>query len=462
MEQLRSTQSRRRAQVELERASLSAGWEPRRLLSGADVTGQGHLRGVCGHVADGAADRQLVDQSGHCFVGGQGQHRRGRIEDFGEAAARPPADDGQRIGEPRRGDQVVGRRGEAVAAQRGRGVDEEAGDTLWPGMPEHVAVPAWRGNAGGVAGALLQPPIGPGHPGDGGLGSVRPSCRRLAQDGSVGAGRCRVRIERRHVPRPANNRRGGCTGQGAADRRAHVRLAHGLARRRRLTAAYRRHRRGNGGERRSTVAAVLDDVLPPALGIGLAGRQGEGTDRVEDGVWCPATDVVGEHPGHRHVDRGDGDATGVGPARRLPLGTEVGQRPEGGSRDIGREVAEQGHRRNQPVVGDPRQHRRNVRRQFDEDDVGADLVEGTQHRPGRPRTVVANSEEVQPLVSRARGRRRRSRSSRPDRVPPPRGTRARRSRRARDRARRRRRCRRPRRSGRVGRRRSGWPRPVRW
>jgi hypothetical protein len=45
--------------------------------------------------------------------------------------------------------------------------------------------------------------------------------------------------------------------------------------------AHRGHRLGHRGERRQPVAAVLDDVVPPALGVGLAGRCGELAERVD-------------------------------------------------------------------------------------------------------------------------------------------------------------------------------------
>ena len=44
--------------------------------------------------------------------------------------------------------------------------------------------------------------------------------------------------------------------------------------------AHRRHRLADGVEHGLAVAAVLDEVLPPALGVGLAGGRGEGAERV--------------------------------------------------------------------------------------------------------------------------------------------------------------------------------------
>ena len=82
-----------------------------------------------------------------------------------------------------------------------------------------------------------------------------------------------------------------------------------------LVAANRRHRRGDGGERRGAVAAVLDDVLPPALGIRLARRRGECTDRIERGVVgrILRAVIVAERPGHRDVDRHDAGRRGRTP-----------------------------------------------------------------------------------------------------------------------------------------------------
>ena len=272
------------------------------------------------------------------------------------------------------------------------------------------------------------------------------------------------------MPGPAHHDDSTSSSEHRPDRQAHVCLADRLAGRtvRRFDgfAPYGRHRRGDGDERRGAVAAVLDDVLPPALGVRLAGRRGEGTDRIERHrveMQVPASwDAFAEGPGHRHVDRRHGDVPGVGPTCRLPFRTEVGQRPERRPRHVARQVAEQRHGWAEPVVGHPRQHCGTVRRKLDENGVGSQLVEGTQHGSCRPGAVVADPEEVQPALSRAHGRRRRSRSSRLDRAPPPRGTRAKRSRRGLDRARRRRRSRRRRRPGRARRRRSVWRAPAHW
>ena len=87
------------------------------------------------------------------------------------------------------------------------------------------------------------------------------------------------------MPRAAHHRHDGATNQRGPDRGAHVGLANGLGRRcRPLGAADGGHRRGDRRERGSAVPAVFDDILPPALGVRLAGRRGEGGNRVEDGA----------------------------------------------------------------------------------------------------------------------------------------------------------------------------------
>ena len=81
--------------------------QPSGLLGGRHVTSERNLRRVGRHVADRIADGELADQPGDGFVRRQGEHRRGCVEHFGETAARSPADCRQRIGEPRRGDQMI-------------------------------------------------------------------------------------------------------------------------------------------------------------------------------------------------------------------------------------------------------------------------------------------------------------------------------------------------------------------
>ena len=117
---------------------MAAGGEPRRLLQAGQIAGQRHLRRAGRDRSDGIADDQAaldeVDVA---------HHRVGRIEHLGEPGARPAAQRRQRRRQAGAGDEVVGRRTEADGAQQPGDLDEEAGDTVRPGMFEHVAVPAW-------------------------------------------------------------------------------------------------------------------------------------------------------------------------------------------------------------------------------------------------------------------------------------------------------------------------------
>ncbi len=97
---------------------------------------------------------------------------------------------------------------------------------------------------------------------------------------STDAGR-RVEIERRNVPGPAHDRDGVVPVlQRPSDRPSHVRLAPFLARRRDRPVPCCRHRFGDGIEGRRAVAPMLDDVLPPTLGIGVARSGGQLAERV--------------------------------------------------------------------------------------------------------------------------------------------------------------------------------------
>ena len=106
--------------------------------------------------------------------------------------------------------------------------------------------------------------------------------RQAAQRLGVDRGRRERFGQRGHVPRAAHHGDPFVpVGDRPADHLAHVRLALGLAQcRRRAPAADRGHRLGHRIERRRAVAAVLDDVVPPALGVGIAGGRGQRGQRI--------------------------------------------------------------------------------------------------------------------------------------------------------------------------------------
>ena len=149
----------------------------------------------------------------------------------------------------------------------------------------------------------------------------------------------------------------------------------------------------------AAVAAVLDHVLPPALGVGLAGRRGEGTDRVEDGAGRRRHGVVGrEHPGHRHVDRGDGDARGDGPARachsglKSANGQKAAARTSSGGSRAGPPAEPAGRR---PTHGSTAAQSAGSSTST----MSGRARRGRAAPSGRPRSVVADPEEVQPRSS---------------------------------------------------------------
>ena len=146
MQQVRAAQPVRRPQVELDGARRRLRLQPGGPLRRRQVAGQRHLRRIGRHLADGVADDELVDDQRE-----PAEHRLGGVEHLGEAGARPPAQGGQRVGEARRRDEVVGRRRDAAPAQGVGGVDEEPRHALGARVGEDVGVPAGADHAGAVA-----------------------------------------------------------------------------------------------------------------------------------------------------------------------------------------------------------------------------------------------------------------------------------------------------------------------
>ncbi len=440
VEEVRAAQAVGRPQVELDGARRRLRLQPSAPLGRGEVAGQRDLRRTRRHLADGIADDELVDDERE-----PAEHRLGGVEDLREPGAGPAPQDGQRVGESGRRDQVIGRGRHAPPPQRVSGIDEEPRDPLRARMGEHVGVPAGADDAGAVPGGPPEAAMGPRHPRHGDL-----HLRLAAQQRRVGLVGGQRRIERRDVPRPAHDGHRGAGGQRGAHPPTHVGLAPGIERRRRGALAHRGHRLADRVEHRLAVAAVLDEVLPPPLGVRLAGRGGEVAERIDG--WA-ATAPHHRHPvvagrqreGEREVDRLDDHVVLEGPAHRLPLRAEAGERREDRPLGLGDDVAEERHRRHQLGVGDPAQGVVGVGRRLDEHDVGRQGIEGPHDRTGRAGAVVADAEQVQSgcrtrrcrrrRLSPVRDRRRRSRPSRRGHGPPPRGTRATRRRRGGDRGR---------------------------
>ena len=100
----------------------------------------------------------------------------------------------------------------------------------------------------------------------------------------VGGRGAAVQGQRRNVPRTADDGdRLVAVLERLAQRTPHVRLALLLRHRRDESLAGGRDRLGNRFEGRCAVAAVLDDVLPPAFGVGIARGRGEIADRIGRG-----------------------------------------------------------------------------------------------------------------------------------------------------------------------------------
>ena len=282
--------------------------------------------------------------------------------------------------------------------QHAGGVDEEpAGDALGTRVAEDVGVPAgaarrrrrsrWpRASRRCVHGTQVTATLTFGRPAQ---ARRRPSAV------------ARRRSQRRDVPRPAHH---GDPAEpvGDAARPALGACAPPAAARRRPGAACRSRTAAiasaDRGEGRRAVAAVLDDVVPPALGVGVAGRGGERAERVDAAVAARPTVVArpaSEQRG-REVDRPHRAAVRERPADRLPLRAERGERartrPASGRSD---DVAEQGDGRPQPGrrrSSAGRRRRRPAPRRARS--PGRSASSARTHRPRRARAVVADAEQV--------------------------------------------------------------------
>ncbi len=192
---------------------------------------------------------------------------------------------------------------------------------------------------------------------------------------------------------------------GGSDRPAHVCLTLQLTLRWHEAVSGSSHRVGDRVEGGGAVAPMFDDVLPPPLWVGVAGSGGEFAQRVGRGRFGNERCIVatsGERDRQRKVDGMHLDASLVGPADRLPLGAECGERREGCSPRRCWHIGEQRDWWHQAGLSHPTQCGVDVGGCFDEHDVGLQLVERPQHRAGRSGAVVADTEQVDGHVSRAR------------------------------------------------------------
>ncbi len=195
------------------------------------------------------------------------------------------------------------------------------------------------------------------------------------------------------MPCPAHHGDAGeAVGLGGADG-----LAHGCLPERRFSAgggrvgAHRRHRLGDRGEGLFP-RSVLDDVLPPTLGVVVAGRSGELTDGV-DRRSLPSIGGDRERVGERQIDGPHRHSRRGGVAHCHPFGTERGEGEERGTFGLIGDVAEQGDGRDHVGIGDEPEDRFGLLGGLEQDDVGAQLRQGPTDRPGRAGPVVADPEE---------------------------------------------------------------------
>ena len=280
------------------------------------------------------------------------------------------------------------------------GAGEPAGDDV-AGGGEQVLVPARRGDPGAVAAGEGEAAVGPRHPRGGHLTLGRPlsssaSCLAVGNVvGSQGGGVPGAADERRRCP---------CAFDGGPDRRrmAASRRSFGWPRPARAASARSsamasstasntsspwwrcstassHHRSGSSkpAVRASTAIGSADRRVPAALVVAsaLAARSAE-------------------HWWRRGGRRSERAAVLERPPERHPLGRERGQGVEGGPAGFVGGVDEAGDRRPHAGAAASVSDGVELRRALDQDDVGPHLVEAKRHRPGQPRPVVPDPEDV--------------------------------------------------------------------
>jgi hypothetical protein len=151
------------------------------------------------------------------------------------------------------------------------------------------------------------------------------------------------------------------------------------------------------GEHVEAVVTQLDGVLPPAFRIVEPGGFREGADRVHRGF---AVLVVIQDEGHvrREVEEADLAVVVECPAQRHPLRREHrhGVEVRRGGRVDG--IHEPGDRWSHAGRGGERRDRVEFRRALDQHDLRVQLGERGGDRAGRARAVMADAENVDPVV----------------------------------------------------------------
>ena len=158
----------RLAQVQVVVPGRGLGPQPQVTLLVLQVPLQRHHRGGGRHRAEPLADHQPPLDERDEQLAALAEHRAGGLGDLLQAGQRPSAQRGERLGEPDGLDDVRRRRRDALVAQDGGGLGQPPLDRLARGG-EQVVIPAGGADARPVARGVGQPPVGPRHPGQGGL-----------------------------------------------------------------------------------------------------------------------------------------------------------------------------------------------------------------------------------------------------------------------------------------------------
>ncbi len=191
----------------------------------------------------------------------------------------PFAEGRQRLGQADRLDRRGGRRIQPLVSQQPGHAGHPALGDLTLGCPQ-VVIPARRLDPRAIAALVPEPAVRPGHPGCGDL-----RLRQALEQGVILAdGRPAIFGQRRRVPGPADDgdplapfpRAARIVCRMCASRRCSRRSSIG-----RSVVADRGHRLEDRGEQVGAVAAMLDDVLPPAFALAEPGRLGEHLERVD-------------------------------------------------------------------------------------------------------------------------------------------------------------------------------------
>ena len=278
VEQVRPGQLRRPAQVELQGPVLQL--QAQAALGGREVPSERHHRRVVRHRAHRGADHEVVLDQRHGRRAAFAEHGGRGVGHLGQPGQGTAAQRRQRLGQAGGVDHLRRRRRVAAGPQHARHLAEPAGDDLWSAVAEQVVVPTGCADAGAVAARRGEAAARPRHPGHGHLG-----LGQSPQRGRVGG--ARRRPQRGDVPGPAHDRdpaepvRDHC-GQRSAHRRLPLQLPRPG---RRAGLPDRGHRFLDRLE--DVARAVLDQVVPPALDVPVAGRGRQLRQRVAHGSGRP-------------------------------------------------------------------------------------------------------------------------------------------------------------------------------